>query len=285
MLRPTKYPSIGDTTMVVPYKITDIGVYVKLLEYGDIEGIITLSDLHKSKFKSVNKIISIGKKFPASVLVSEPEKNNIMLSKKEVSTDEAIQYEQTYKTLKLISDIVTSVVRKAEKNILVVDRATIYNTFIWSISHDPNEVIAVLKKLKKNLPELYKNNLPETELLQYMQDVLNTKFRDLEVTVEAVLNIKCYSIGGVNIIKGLLCDSLIKLQKKSTNFKIKIVKPPYYSIICKTTTPNEIIDNMKEIITEIETELKRYDGSLQIEKMPETIMDKEFEPELSDDSD
>jgi len=61
-MRPTKYPAINEITMVIPIKITDFGIYVQLVEYNDIEGLIILSELCRGRIRSINKIVSIGKK-------------------------------------------------------------------------------------------------------------------------------------------------------------------------------------------------------------------------------
>ena len=95
MRNTNKYPSIDDITMVMPIEVNNYGVKVKLIEYDDIDGFILMSDLSRSRFRSINKIITIGKKFPACVL-SIDDKDYVLLSKKIVTENEQNECQETF---------------------------------------------------------------------------------------------------------------------------------------------------------------------------------------------
>jgi translation initiation factor 2 subunit 1 len=74
-----KYPEIDDVVMVNVRRIQEMGAYVGLLEYDDIEGMILLSELSRRRIRSVNKLIRIDKTEPVIVIRVDKEKGiNVM---------------------------------------------------------------------------------------------------------------------------------------------------------------------------------------------------------------
>jgi polyribonucleotide nucleotidyltransferase len=71
-----KYPEIDDVVMVNVRRIQEMGAYVGLLEYDDIEGMILLSELSRRRIRSVNKLIRIDKTEPVIVIRVDKEKGN-----------------------------------------------------------------------------------------------------------------------------------------------------------------------------------------------------------------
>ena len=56
-----KFPEVEDVVMVNVRSIAEMGAYVHLLEYNNIEGMILLSELSRRRIRSINKLIRIGR--------------------------------------------------------------------------------------------------------------------------------------------------------------------------------------------------------------------------------
>jgi len=56
-----QFPEIDDLVMVQVRSIAEMGAYVALLEYNNIEGMILLSELSRRRIRSINKLIRVGK--------------------------------------------------------------------------------------------------------------------------------------------------------------------------------------------------------------------------------
>ena len=56
-----RYPKLEDVVMVNVRSIAEMGAYVTLLEYNDIEGMIMLSELSRRRIRSINKLVRIGR--------------------------------------------------------------------------------------------------------------------------------------------------------------------------------------------------------------------------------
>ena len=56
-----KFPEVEDVVMVNVRSIAEMGAYVHLLEYNNIEGMILLSELSRRRIRSINKLIRVGR--------------------------------------------------------------------------------------------------------------------------------------------------------------------------------------------------------------------------------
>ena len=69
-----KYPDVDDLVMVNVKSIAEMGAYVSLLEYNNIEGMILLSELSRRRIRSVSKLIRVGRQEVVVVLRVDKEK-------------------------------------------------------------------------------------------------------------------------------------------------------------------------------------------------------------------
>lgn len=72
-----KYPEIEDVVMVKVRSIAEMGAYVSLLEYNNIEGMILLSELSRRRIRSINKLIRVGRDECVVVIRVDKEKGNV----------------------------------------------------------------------------------------------------------------------------------------------------------------------------------------------------------------
>jgi len=110
-----KYPEIDDLVMVQVKRVAEMGAYVHLLEYNNIEGMILLSELSKRRIRSITKVIRVGRMEVCSVLRVDEEKGYIDLSKKKVSHEDAARHEEWYARSKAVHSIMRHVSSQTEK--------------------------------------------------------------------------------------------------------------------------------------------------------------------------
>jgi translation initiation factor 2 subunit 1 len=97
-----KYPEVDELVMVNVRSIAEIGAYVSLLEYNNIEGMILLSELSRRRIRSINKLIRVGKNEVVMVLRVDKEKGYIDLSKRRVSPEDIAKCEERYNKAKTV---------------------------------------------------------------------------------------------------------------------------------------------------------------------------------------
>lgn len=74
-----RFPEVEDVVMVNVRSIAEMGAYVSLLEYNNIEGMILLSELSRRRIRSINKLIRIGRNECVVVIRVDKEKGKCRL--------------------------------------------------------------------------------------------------------------------------------------------------------------------------------------------------------------
>lgn len=74
-----RFPEVEDVVMVNVRSIAEMGAYVSLLEYNNIEGMILLSELSRRRIRSINKLIRIGRNECVVVIRVDKEKGGDVL--------------------------------------------------------------------------------------------------------------------------------------------------------------------------------------------------------------
>ena len=118
------YPKLEDVVMVNVRSIAEMGTYVSLLEYNNIEGMIMLSELTRRRIRSINKLVRIGRNECVAVIRVDEEKGAsahthylvlivmlpschvtgyIDLSKRRVSQEEIQKCEEKFSRAKTVS--------------------------------------------------------------------------------------------------------------------------------------------------------------------------------------
>jgi predicted RNA-binding protein with RPS1 domain len=97
-----KYPEVDELVMVNVRSIAEMGAYVSLLEYNNIEGMILLSELSRRRIRSINKLIRVGKNEVVMVLRVDKEKGYIDLSKRRVAPEDIAKCEERYNKAKTV---------------------------------------------------------------------------------------------------------------------------------------------------------------------------------------
>jgi hypothetical protein len=69
-----KFPDKDEVVMVNVRSIAEMGAYVTLLEYNNIEGMILLSELSRRRIRSINKLVRVGRNEAVMVLRVDQDK-------------------------------------------------------------------------------------------------------------------------------------------------------------------------------------------------------------------
>ncbi len=121
-------------------QIADMGAYVKLLEYDDIDGMILLSELSRRRIRSIQKLIRVGRNEVVVVLRVDKEKGYIDLSKRRVSPEDVKKCEERYNKSKMVHSILRHV---AEKTLTPIE--TLYQSIGWPLNKQYGHSIDAFK--------------------------------------------------------------------------------------------------------------------------------------------
>src|SRR6201996_3023839 len=121
-----KFPEIDSFVMVNVKQIAEMGAYVKLLEYDNIDGMILLSELSRRRIRSIQKLIRVGRNEVVVVLRVDKEKGYIDLSKRRVSPEDVLKAEDRFNKSKAVHSIIRHV-----SELCRIKMIDLYQSFGW----------------------------------------------------------------------------------------------------------------------------------------------------------
>lgn len=265
-------PRLDDTVMVKVTKIDDMGVHVKLLEYNNLDGYVSVSALSRRRIRSLSKIVKVGKQMALIVIRLDENKGYIDLSKRDISPEEVCLCEGKYQKAKsLIGLVKSALISSIKKDKLFTDvffeeccQKTIWRLYKDTHNNDPDDV------LKKILLSEYKifDNLEDNIFKQELLCVFKKKYKDTSPEIDAYIQLKCYSDNAIEDIKESM-QLCFGSKKKDSNLEITIISPPIYKfhlISCQDS--NNGLKEMVCILDNLRDEIKKKYGDIKIIKEP-----------------
>jgi translation initiation factor 2 subunit 1 len=280
-----KYPSVDDIVLVTIKKITDIGVYVSLLEYDNIEGMISISELSRKRIKSIKQVVTIGKTEVVVVIKIDEEKGYIDLSKKRVTLDEKDECTNNYAKSKTVHGIMQHISMKTDKDLI-----SLYESFGWLLYDNYGHAYNALKLSindSKIIDTLSIDDNVKTELL----NITTKRFKLTSSKLEAKFECTSFIVGIDSIINALKAG---KNQSTSEiELKINLISSPLYVISCTTFDSSEGVTIMNKALNEIKSCIEKDNGEFKLKTEP-TIINKnddlhenldEYQDSMNEDSD
>ncbi|XVF52803.1 hypothetical protein PTKIN_Ptkin05aG0048000 [Pterospermum kingtungense] len=217
-----KYPEVDMAVMIQVKNIADMGAYVSLLEYNNIEGMILFSELSRRRIRSVSSLIKVGRTEPVMVLRVDKEKGYIDLSKRRVSEEDIQACEERYNKSKLVHSIMRHVAETLD-----IDLEELYIKIGWPLYRkyghafeafkiivtDPDSVLNTLtSEVKKPGPDGQEVTEVVPAVTEEVKDALVKNIRrrmtPQPLKIRADVEMKCFQFDGVLHIKVLFIESL-----------------------------------------------------------------------------
>ncbi|GAB2214624.1 hypothetical protein Drorol1_Dr00018981 [Drosera rotundifolia] len=283
-----KYPEVDMAVMIQVKNIADMGAYVQLLEYNNIEGMILLSELSRRRIRSVNSLIKVGRTEPVMVLRVDKEKGYIDLSKRRVAEEDIINCEERYNKSKLVHSIMRHVAET-----LSIDLEELYVRFGWPLYRkyghafeafklivaDPD---AILDSLTYEVKELGPDGQEVTKVVPAVtpeiKDALVKNIRrrmtPQPLKIRADIEMKCFQFDGVLHIK----EAMRKVEAVGSNdcpVKIKLVAPPLYVLTTQTLDKEQGIAILNKAIKACTEEIEKNKGKVTLKEEPRAVSERD----------
>merc|ERR1712230_176172 len=259
-----KYPEIDSFVMVNVKQIAEMGAYVKLLEYDNIEGMILLSELSRRRIRSIQKLIRVGRNEVVVVMRVDKEKGYIDLSKRRVSAEDVVKCEERYNKSKAVHSIMRHVAEKTEK-----DLEEINDMIAWPLYDKYGHAYEAFK-LSITDPSVFEPlNIPEPILGELRANIAR-RLTPQPVKIRADIHVTCFSYAGIDAIRRAL-KAGEAVGTEAIPIKIKLVAPPLYVLLSNATDKNGAIETLERAITVIEKTIKKEKGEVKVEMRPKAV--------------
>ncbi|GAU50290.1 hypothetical protein TSUD_133600 [Trifolium subterraneum] len=218
-----RYPEVDMAVMIQVKNIADMGAYVSLLEYNNIEGMILFSELSRRRIRSVSSLIKVGRIEPVMVLRVDKEKGYIDLSKRRVSEEDIQACEERYNKSKLVHSIMRHVAETLDldlEDLYVHIGWPLYRKYVKEVGPDGKEVTKVVPAVTEDVKEALVMNIKRRMTPQPLK-------------IRADIEMKCFQFDGVLHIK----EAMRKAEAAGNvdcPVKIKLVAPPLYVLTTQT---------------------------------------------------
>ncbi|KAG0742947.1 hypothetical protein G6F57_008580 [Rhizopus arrhizus] len=265
-----EFPKVDDVVMVNVRQIADMGAYVKLLEYGDREGMILLSELSRRRIRSVQKLIRVGRDEVVVVLRVDEEKGYIDLSKRRVTPEDIIKCEEKYKKSKQVHSILRHV---AEKNDIALK--TLYETIGWPLYKKYGHAYDAFKMAILDTDAIFSGIDISKELLDELLSIIKRRMTPQPVKIRAQLDIRCTGIDGVNAIKNAL-KAGEQVGDEDVPVKITYLAAPFYVVTVDSLDKEQGFQIIEKAIEAIKTTLDQHSWTrFKVEKEAKVVSDSD----------
>ncbi|CAL5867876.1 uncharacterized protein PFLUO_LOCUS2097 [Penicillium psychrofluorescens] len=260
-----KYPEVDSYVMVNVKQIAEMGAYVKLLEYDNIDGMILLSELSRRRIRSIQKLIRIGRNEVVIVLRVDKEKGYIDLSKRRVSPEDVVKCEERYNKSKAVHSIMRHVAEASQ-----VPLETLYQQISWPLNRKYGHSHDAFKRSITN-PEVWKDiEFPSEAVKKELQQYISKKLTPHPTKVRADIEVTCFGYEGIDAVKEALRTAEVE-NTAENQIMVRLVAPPLYVLTSQCLDKNQGIQMLEAAIERIAANIKGANGNCSVKMAPKAV--------------
>lgn len=250
-------PECGSATVVSIKDSNEMGIYVSLLEFGEVEGLLLFSEVSRRRIRSMAKLIKKGKKEIVSVIRVDNDKSYIDVSKRQIS-----EIEVNYMKKKRNYGKIVNLISNNFSRVISIDFEEVKLRWIWLLYRKYSHPIKALKFLLKFPDTLFTNIDLEKNQLSIFSKNLRKKMPINVLKIEVEFEIICFLLDGIKTIK----NSLNSIKKISLFSKIncKTQVPPRYTIIHFGNSKKKIVQMVAKFLDLVSKKILSKNGIFRV---------------------
>lgn len=263
-----KFPEVDDVVMVTVRSIAEMGAYVTLSEYDNVEGMILLSELSRRRIRSIQKLIRVGRSECVVVLRVDKEKGYIDLSKRRVSAEEARKCEEKFNKGKAVNSILRHVAEKQRTDI-----EELYKASAWKLDKKfggPARSYDAFRLAITENPNIFDEIELEEDLKSVLVDNIRRRLTPQPVKIRSDVEVACYAYEGINAVKDALRAGLA-VSEEDLQVKINLIAPPLYVMTTVSLDKDKGIDILKKSLAAIKKVITEKKGSMSVKMEPRAV--------------
>ncbi|KAL9070682.1 MAG: hypothetical protein Q9161_004736 [Pseudevernia consocians] len=302
-----RYPDIDEFVMVNVKQIAEMGAYVKLLEYDNIDGMILLSELSRRRIRSIQKLIRVGRNEVVVVLRVDKEKGYIDLSKRRVSPEDIVKCEERFNKGKMVASIMRHVAEKTK-----TPMETLYQDIGWPLNKKYGHAVdafklsityacpffclptlqAMLMRTESSNPDVWAEvTFPSDVVKSELQSYISKRLTPQPTKVRADVEVTCFGYEGIDAVKNALraaeaqntathtpsktADGIDIPRPNEATVKVKLVSPPLYVLTSQCLEKSTGIACLERAIKEIEGNIRANGGGCVTKMAPKAVTEND----------
>lgn len=274
-----QYPEVDDVVVVKVISIAEMGAYVHLVEYNNIEGMILLSELSRRRIRSINKLIRIDRIEYVVVLRVDKEQGYIDLSKRRVSTEEIRKCEEKVSKARAVNSILRHVAE-----ICQIDLERLYEQTAWLLAKQYGTAYEAFKMAVGNPAQILKPLGLDDGVYMTLVDNIKLRLTPQPLKIRADVGVSCFQYEGIDAVKRALTEGL-KLSTEEQEVKINLHAPPKYVITTQSIEKEAGIALVNSVIAAIKVKIEEEKGTCAILMEPRVTSQEELKRLFDEDED
>mmetsp|Transcript_10282 Transcript_10282/g.27988 ORF Transcript_10282/g.27988 Transcript_10282/m.27988 type:complete len:313 (-) Transcript_10282:479-1417(-) len=260
-----KFPEVDECVMVQVRSIAEMGAYVSLLEYDNVEGMILLSELSRRRIRSINKLIRVGKQEVCMVLRVDKEKGYIDLSKRRVSAEDITTCDERFNKSKAVHSIMRQLAEQTHE-----DMEQLYTQIAWPLYRKFGHAFDAFKLAIAEPDKVMSDLALEDRTQRLLTESIVKRLTPQAVKVRADIEVTCFSYEGIEAVKRALAKGLDQ-GTEDMPVKIRLVAPPLYVALTQAMEKEKGIEVLDKAIEAITSEIRAAKGDIQVKVKPRAI--------------
>ena len=267
-----RYPEIESVVMVNVRNIADMGAYVSLLEYDNIEGMILLSELSRRRIRSIHKLIRVNRNEVVMVLRVDKEKGYIDLSKRRVSPEDVAKCEDRFNKAKAVHGVLRHV---AERHKYYLE--DLYEKIGWPLYRKYGHAFDAFKLAisdEKGVADPFADIDVPDELKEEIKTYILRRLAPQPIKIRSDIEVSCFTYEGIDAIKEALFAGMA-VGTENSSIKIKLIAPPIYVLSTTTLEKDVGIALLEKAIATIQEKITAKGGKMDVKMAPKAVSVKE----------
>lgn len=267
-----KYPEIESVVMVNVRNIADMGAYVSLMEYNNIEGMILLSELSRRRIRSIHKLIRVNRNEVVMVLRVDKEKGYIDLSKRRVAPEDVAACEDRFNKAKAVHGVLRHL---AERRKFYLE--DLYEKIGWPLYRKFGHAYDAFKLAisdDKNVGDPFADlDVPE-DVIEELRTYILRRLAPQPIKIRSDIEVSCFTYEGIDAIRDALFAGMAK-GSEQTPIRIKLIAPPIYVLSTTTLEKEAGIALLNDSIEAIRENITAKGGKIDVKMAPKAVSIKE----------
>lgn len=267
------FPEIESVVMVNVRNIADMGAYVSLLEYNNIEGMILLSELSRRRIRSIHKLIRVNRNEVVMVLRVDKEKGYIDLSKRRVSPEDVAACEDRFNKSKAVHGVLRHVAERRRYHL-----QDLYERIGWPLYKKYGHAYDAFKLAisdEKNVTDPFDEIDVPLDLKEEIKMYILRRLAPQPTKIRSDIEVSCFTYEGIDAIREALFAGMAVSGSETTPIKIKLIAPPLYVVTTTTLEKDVGIAMLQTAIDTIRDIIVSKGGKMDIKMAPKAVSDKE----------
>jgi translation initiation factor 2 subunit 1 len=266
-----KLPDVEELTVVNVRQIAEMGAYVRLLEYDNIEGMILLSELSRRRIRSIQKLIRVGRNEVVVVLRVDKEKGYIDLSKRRVSPEDIAKCEERYNKSKSVHSIMRNI---ADKHNIELEQ--LYQAVGWPLYKKFAHAYDAFKLAITQPDQVFEGiTFPSDEVRKDLLAQIARRLTPQAIKIRADIEVTCFGYEGIEAIRTALRqgEQTTHPDEKETSVQVKLVAAPLFVVLTNALDKTIGVQLLESAIEEIRKSIEAQGGQLTIKMKPKAQSD------------